>query len=112
MSDQNLDPHSRAAEARLQGAPVEAQYARQGRKGWRVLLILAVSFILAGIVMGFIWMLYSGRMAAVEPGNARQGSDAARFDAPASPGAKMAPEPDAPSPVADQRSRNPAPANP
>ncbi len=46
-----VDPHSHTADAVETGQPVEAQYARQGRKGGRMVMVLVVSVTLAVIVL-------------------------------------------------------------
>lgn len=82
MTD-GMDPHSRSTDAVEQGRPVEAQYARQGRKGSRVFLVLAVSVVLAALAVFAVWALNAGRLGSTEPHNARQGTDAQSFDTPA-----------------------------
>lgn len=49
MSD--IDPHGRAADAVAHGRPVEAQYARQGRRGTRILWLLVASTLAAALVL-------------------------------------------------------------
>lgn len=74
------DPHSQAADAVHEHRPVEAQYVRQGRRGVRVLRILAIALALAILVVWGTWALfYSAPLSGTEANNARQPADAQAF---------------------------------
>ncbi|MDO1559041.1 hypothetical protein Q0812_06320 [Brevundimonas sp. 2R-24] len=70
------DPHAHAQHGVDTGQPIEAQYARQGRKGLRMPLVLGVSFALVVLVLIGMWALSSPGFNATEPDNARQTIDA------------------------------------
>ena len=87
-----LDPHSRAAQAVHEHRPVEAQYVRQGRRGTRIVWVLAISLALAALATFGFWAMNSPDLAATEPANARQAGDARVWATPP-PVARQAPEP-------------------
>ncbi len=83
------DPHSKAADAVVDGRPVEAQYVRQGRKGVRVLWVLIVSAGAATVILLGMWLLSQGGFARTNANIGHQPVDAAAFQgegaAPAPP---------------------------
>lgn len=73
------DPHSQAAEARAEGQPVEAQYARQGRPGTRILVLLIVSSVAAAVLLLGMWFLSNGGFATTNANTGGQAVDANAF---------------------------------
>ena len=88
----DLDPHTRATQAVHEHRPVEAQYVRQGRRGTRIVWVLAISLALAALATFGFWALRSPDLAATEPANARQAGDARVWAAPP-PTARQTTEP-------------------
>lgn len=62
---------------------INATRARQGRMGRPVVVVLAVSTLLAGIALFAAWGWRADDLASTAPNNARQPADAAAFNAPA-----------------------------
>jgi hypothetical protein len=79
------DPHSRSADPVHEGRPVEAQYVRQGRKGSRIVWLLAISTALAAAALLGWWALNSGGLAETNPDAGREPADAAAFADPDTP---------------------------
>ena len=73
------NPHDRAADAVHEGRPVEAQYARQGRPGTRILLLLIVSAAAAAVLLLGMWLLSQGGFSNTNANNGDQAVDAAAF---------------------------------
>lgn len=73
------DPHSHAADAVHEGRPVEAQYARQGRGGVRILWLLIISAGAAAILLLGMWLVSNGGFAATNANDGGQAVDAAAF---------------------------------
>ena len=59
-----------------------ATRARQGRYGRHVFWVLLISTTLAALALFGAWSWRSGDLAATEPHNARQATDAKSFNAP------------------------------
>src|SRR5690606_13576685 len=76
------DPHSRSADPVHEGRPVEAQYGRQGRKGARIVWLLAISTALAAAALLGWWALNSGGLAETNPDAGREPAVAAAFAVP------------------------------
>ncbi len=73
------DPHSRSVDAIHQGRPVEAQYARQGRSGVRILWLLIVSAGAAAILLLGLWFVSQGGFARTNANDGAQIVDAQAF---------------------------------
>lgn len=102
------DPHSRAADAVHEGRPVEAQYVRGGRKGSRILILLVVSVVLAGLALLGFWALTQGGLATTNPDTGGQAVDAAAFEGDSA----TAPAADAPTTATGQPTAPPTGAAP
>ena len=74
------NPHDRAADAVLEGRPVEAQYARQGRSGVRILLLLVVSAAAAALLLLGMWFVSQGGFSNTNANDGDQLVDARAFD--------------------------------
>ena len=85
------DPHSHAADAVHEGRPVEAQYARQGRGGVRILWLLIISAGAAAILLLGMWLVSNGGFAATNANDGGQAVDAAAFSQAAPAPAASAP---------------------
>jgi len=85
MSHDN--PHDRAADAVHEGRPVEAQYVRGGRKGTRILLVLAVGLALVVIAFALIYGVSAGSLATTNVDDVDRPVDAAVFDPSETPAA-------------------------
>ncbi|MBC6983180.1 hypothetical protein [Caulobacter sp. 17J80-11] len=88
----DLDPHSRAAQAVHEHRPVEAQYVRQGRRGTRIVWVLAISLALAALATFGFWAARSPDLRATEPTPAQERGVARAWAEPA-PAARQTPEP-------------------
>lgn len=93
------DPHSRSADPVHEGRPVEAQYVRQGRKGFRILWLLLISVALAAVGLLGWWALNSGGLAETNDDAGRQAEDAAAFSDQTGP-AEPATRPEGSTPAA------------
>ncbi len=52
-------PHEKSANAVHEQRPIEAQYARQGRGGRRIMIILAAGLALTAVGFGLVWLSWS-----------------------------------------------------
>jgi hypothetical protein len=84
-----VDPHSQAAEAVQEGRPVEAQYVRQGRRGVRIVWVLAISLALAALATFGFWALHAGQLRKTE--DIRRAVISANAFSEGAPAAKQAP---------------------
>ncbi|HYF22403.1 MAG TPA: hypothetical protein VD929_03295 [Caulobacteraceae bacterium] len=75
----HTSPHDEAANAVHEGRPVEAQYAKQGRGGGRIVWVLAIGLILAALATFGFWAMKSDDLASADPNIGRQVSDARTF---------------------------------
>ena len=73
------DPHSRASDPVQQGRPVEAQYARQGRSGVRILWLLVVSAGAAAVLLLGMWFVSQGGFSSTNANDGGQAVDAQAF---------------------------------
>jgi hypothetical protein len=95
MTDQG--PHSQAASAVNEGRPVEAQYARQGRRGTRILWVLLVGVALAAIALFGSWFMKADELQGANVNAGREPADAAAFHQD-EPSAKQTDAPQHPAP--------------
>lgn len=72
-------PHDKVADAVHEGQPVEAQYARQGKGGVRVMTVLLISAALVAMGFVLIWAVWSGPLASGRANTGLQDVDAAAF---------------------------------
>ena len=86
-------PHDRVADAVHEGRPVEAQDARQGRSGQRILLLLIVSAGAAALLLLGLWLVTNGSFNQLEPSSGEKAAEAQAFnpDAGATPPTADAP---------------------
>ena len=73
------DPHTNAAQAVEEGRPIEAQYARQGRGGVRIIGVLLGGLVLVGIAFAIIWGLSGSKMKEMNANDGDQAVDARAF---------------------------------
>jgi len=78
MTDQS--PHDKAADAVHAGRPVEAQYARGGRGGKRILLVLIAAIALVAICFALIYAFSAGPLAETNANDGNQAVDVRAFD--------------------------------
>lgn len=52
-------PHDKSAHAVQEQRPVEAQYARQGRSGRRIMIILVVGLALTTLGFALVWLSWA-----------------------------------------------------
>lgn len=72
-------PHDRSADAVHEGRPVEAQYARQGRGGKRIMMVLFGALALVVIAFAVIYFASAGKLARTNANDGDQDVDAAAF---------------------------------
>lgn len=72
-------PHDKAADAVHEGRPVEAQYVRGGRRGGRILILLAISLSAVAILLIGMWFVSQGGFARTNPNAGQQAVDAQAF---------------------------------
>lgn len=73
-------PHDKAADAVHEGRPVEAQYARGGRPGARILTLLVISTAAVAILLLGMWFVSQGGFARTNANIGDQAVDAQAFD--------------------------------
>jgi len=61
--EQPPHPHDEAADAVRDGRPVDAQFVRGGRPGFRVLRILVISLGIAAVLIIGMWLVSNGGFA-------------------------------------------------
>ncbi|MBA4803479.1 MAG: hypothetical protein H2038_02375 [Brevundimonas sp.] len=86
-------PHDKSADAVHEGRPVEAQYARQGRGGKRIMMVLFGAIGMVVIAFAVIYFASAGRLAETNANDGDQAVDAAAFQGEA---AREIPTADAP----------------
>lgn len=59
-------PHDESADAVHEGRPVEAQYAKQGRGGRRVSIVLVLGLVLTALGFAIALLLWSGPFRAAD----------------------------------------------
>jgi hypothetical protein len=97
------NPHDKAADAVHEGRPVEAQYARQGRGGVRILMLLLVSAAAAAVLLLGMWILSQGGFSNTNANDGDQAVDAAAFQGDA----QTPPTADAPTTATGQAAPRP-----
>lgn len=73
-------PHEKAADAVHEGQPVEAQYVRGGRKGGRIVVVLAISLAAVAILLLGLWLVSQDGFARTNPNDGNQAVDVQAFD--------------------------------
>jgi hypothetical protein len=96
MAVKGADPHARSADAVEEHRPVEAQYVRQGRRGTRVVWILAISLALAALATFGFWLLQAPNFQNANADNGRPKIAGRAFDTPAATPRQTAPDNAAP----------------
>ena len=92
-------PHDHAADAVHEGRPVEAQYARQGRGGKRILMVLLGALALVVIAFAVIYFSSAGGLSQTNANDGDQPVDAAAFQGQ---GGRDTPTADAPTTAAGE----------
>ena len=98
MTPEQIDPHTKAADAVHENRPVDARYVRSARPGKRILWILLISLGAVAVLLLGMWFLSNGGFQNTNSNAGQQAVDAQAFNAetssPSSTTASPAPQPE------------------